>query len=285
MFIIKRLIALVRPFVDRFPRIANLYRTVRNQIAFMEEPIVTSWGFKLAGSSTMAEGHFEPLETKIVRNILDEVDVLVNVGANIGYYCCHALSKGKSVIAFEPIQQNVRYLCRNIKVNNWTDVEIYPIALYDKTGILELYGGDTGASVIKGWAGIPDSYITLVPSSTMDIVLGPRLQGKKVLIIMDVEGAEKGVLDGATKMLAIDPKPIWMVEIVAHENQADATEMNPNFKSIFQLFFQNGYQAFNIDGDMGPVTMDQVDLIVNGSRLSTTHNYIFCESKMSMFKI
>lgn len=279
MFIVRKIISFLRPLVDRFPRVANLYRTVRNQIAFMEKPVVTPWGFKLTGNSSMAQGSFEPLETTIVRKILEDVDVLVNVGANVGYYCCHALSKGKAVIAFEPIQQNLRYLCQNIKVNNWSGVEIFPMALYDKIGILDIYGGDTGASVIKGWAGVPDNYKTLVPSSTMDVVLGSRLQGKKMLIIMDVEGAEKGVLDGAANMLAIEPKPIWLVEIVADENQAHGVEINPNFKSIFQLFFENGYQAFNVDQYMGPVTMDQVNLILDGSLNATTYNYLFCQAQ------
>lgn len=279
MFIVKKLISYLRPLVDRFPQIASFYRAVRNQISFMGEPILTSWGFKLAGNSSMAQGLFEPLETSVARKILDDVDVLVNVGANIGYYCCHALSKGKSVVAFEPIQQNLRYLCTNIKINNWSDVEIFPMALYNKIGILDIYGGDTGASVIKGWAGVPISYRTLVPSSTMDLVLGSRLQGKKIFVVMDVEGAEKGVLDGSAQMLAMEPKPVWMVEIVAHENQADGVERNPNFKSIFELFFKNGYQAFSVDKNLELVTIDQVNSIADGSLDTTTYNYLFCESR------
>lgn len=284
MFIVRKLIFLVKPLVDRFPRVANFYRTVRDQISFMEAPLVTSWRFKLAGNSSMAKGTFEPGETAVVRKILEDVEVLVNVGANIGYYCCHALSMGKSVIAFEPIQRNLRYLCQNIKTNNWTDAEIFPIALSDRKGILEIYGGDTGASIIKGWAGIPESYKTLVPSSTMDVILGNRLQGKKILVLMDVEGAEKKVLEGAAQMLALEPKPIWMVEIMAQEHQPEGVEINPNFKSIFQLFFQNGYQAFRVDGDMNPVTMEQVNLIIEESRSPQTHNYIFCNSELPMFK-
>lgn len=282
MFIVKNLISLMKPLVERFPRIENLYRALRYQSILKKPPTLTSWGFTLAGNSLMENGTFEPLETEVVRRILDEMDVLVNVGANIGYYCCHALSMGKSVIAFEPIQQNLQFLSLNIKANNWSGVEIYPIALSNEIGILEMYGGDTGASIIKGWAGTPDHYVRLVPASTMDIVLGTRLEGKKILVLMDVEGAEKSVLEGAGKMLAMEPKPIWMVEIMTNELQPDGLAMNPDFKSIFQLFFENGYQAFSVDGNMSPVTMDQVDLILKESLRPTTHNYIFCESKAEL---
>lgn len=229
-------ISLVRPLVDRFPHIATMYRRVRDQLDFNQEPKATPWGFKLAGNTAMAQGIFEPTETELVRNILKNVDILVNVGANVGFYCCHALSMGKPVIAFEPIERNLRYLCKNIKFNGWSGAEIFPIALSNNVGILEIYGGNTGASIIKGWAGIPESYVTLVPSSTMDVVLGSRLRGKRVLIVVDVEGAEKWMLEGATEMLASEPKPIWLVEIVAKEHQPAGVEMNPNFKSTFRFF-------------------------------------------------
>ena len=111
----------LKKLINRFPRIAMLYRSIRDQLDFIKEPITTPWGFKLGGNSAMAQGNFEPIETEVVRNMLREVDIFVNVGANIGYYCCHALSLGKPVIAFEPIYRNVRHLLRNIRSNGWSD--------------------------------------------------------------------------------------------------------------------------------------------------------------------
>ena len=55
---------------------------------------MTPWGFSLAGHETMAAGKFYPQETRLMRDLSQEVDLLVNVGANVGYYCCHALSLG-----------------------------------------------------------------------------------------------------------------------------------------------------------------------------------------------
>ena len=77
----------------------------------------------------MAAGTLEPEETALVRKLLQEVDVLVNVGANVGYYCCHALSLGKPVIAVEPIAGNLHYLLANIRNNGWTAyAEVFPMA-------------------------------------------------------------------------------------------------------------------------------------------------------------
>lgn len=280
MVIAKWPISLARSLVERFPRAATIYRSVRDQLDCMEEPNATRWGFKLAGNTAMAQGTFEPTETELVRSILKDVDILVNVGTNVGYYCCHALSLGKPVIAFEPIERNLRYLYKNIKSNRWSGAEVYPIALSNSVGVLEIYGGNTGASLVKGWAGTHESYVKLVPSSTMDVVLGNRLRGKRALILVDVEGAEKWMLEGATIMLANDPKPIWVVEIATTDHMPHGVEMNPNFKSTFALFFQNGYRSFTFDRYMRPVTMEHVELASSGSQRFATHNFVFSESKV-----
>jgi len=266
----------LRKIADRMPRAAMFYREMRDQLSSMKEPLTTSWGFKFAGNETMAQGDFEPVETVLVRNILSDVDVLVNVGANIGYYCCHALSMGRRVIAFEPIQRNVRYLCKNVRINGWSEAEIFPIALSDKVGIFEIYGGDTGASLVKGWAGIPESYATLVPASTMDIVLGSRLRGERVLVLVDIEGAEKAMLDGAAGVLANDPKPIWLMEITVTEHQPEGTTINPHLYDTFKRMHDAGYQAYAVGEKLYRVTMAQVEAAQKGdTSVLGTHNFLF----------
>lgn len=278
MFLLRWIIHLVKPFESHFPRIAAMYRSLRNQLDSMQEPLPTPWGFKLAGNKAMAKGTFEPIETELVRSLLKDVDILVNVGANIGYYCCHALSMGKQVIAFEPMQRNLHYLCKNIKTNGWSGAEIFPIALSNSVDMLEIYGDDTGASLVKGWAGISESYKTLVPCSTMDLVLNTRLQEKKALVLIDIEGAEKWMLEGANLALSNNPKPIWLVEIVTKENQPHEVEINPNFISTFQVFFENGYEAFSVGREMHPLTIEDVNLLASGVIQTGTYNFLFREA-------
>lgn len=268
--------SLRRFIVQRFPRVAQLYRVIRDYNISRQPPEITSWGFKLVGNKSMSRGIFEPLETELIRGILRDVDILVNVGANIGYYCCHALSMGKEVIAFEPIQRNVHYLCKNIKINGWSGAEIFPLALSDNVGVMEMYGGDTGASLIRGWAGIPDSYMTLVPSSTMDVILGSRLRGKKVLIVVDIEGAEKAMLDGAAEILANDPKPVWLIEITVREHQPEGVIVNPYLVDTFKHMFDVGYKAYSIGRELSLITIEDVEAARDGDvSVLDTHNFLF----------
>jgi len=265
-----------RNIAHRLPRLAMLYRGIKENFVSKQAPVITPWGFKLVGNESMARGTFEPIETELIRNILRDVDILVNVGANIGYYCCHALSMGKKVIAFEPIQRNVHYLCKNIKANGWSGAEIFPLALSDSVAVIEIYGGDTGASLIKGWAGVSESYVTLVPSSTMDLVIGSRLWGKKALVVVDIEGAEKAMLDGASGILANNPKPVWLIEITVREHQPEGVTVNPYLVDTFKCMFDAGYQAFSIGRETRLVTMADVEAARNGdASVLDTHNFLF----------
>ncbi len=259
---------------DRYlPGMAFSYRRWREQSALDKRIGLTPWGFKFSGNSNMATGEFEKEETNITRNLLKDVDVLVNVGANIGYYCLHALSVGKEVIAFEPIQSNLGFLCKNVLDNGWS-CEIFPLALSNKPGILKIYGGGTGASLIRGWAGTSESYFTYVPCSTMDTILHDRLLGKKVLFVVDVEGAEQLVLEGSTKVLQNDPKPIWLIEIVTTQHQPNGI-VNPNLTSTFELMFKAGYKAVTADSNMKEVSLEDVTATQNNSAVLASYNFLF----------
>lgn len=263
----------LRRVVERFPSIAQFLRSNRDLLDRRAPAKVTPWGFTLAGNDSMADGTFEPEETELFLQLLEGADVLVNVGANIGYYCCHALSMGKQVIAIEPIARNVHYLLSNIRNNGWSkQATVFPVALGNQSDVLQMWGGGTGASLIKGWASIPESYVTQVPVLTLDRLMGNTLLGKRALILVDIEGAELMMLQGATQTLQNKPRPIWMMEICSTEHQPAGTACNPNFAKTFGLFFDSGYRAYTADKSATELKRDDV---INGKMQLQTHNFIF----------
>ena len=274
-----RLIQIIKPLVERFPSIAMAYRQVRDTRALGKAPQLTKLGFKFNGNEQMVNGSFEPIETNLVKQILPKVDYVVNVGANIGYYVCQALQSNKKVIAFEPIETNLKYLLRNIKANNWQDnCEIFPVALSNKTNIIEIYGGGTGASLIKGWAGTPGIFSTLVPCLTLNDVLGDRLKGNTILVIVDIEGAENMMLEGATKLLDMNPKPIWLIEITGEEHQPKGTKINPYILETFEKFWERGYESITADHLLRKISKEEIVKIIETQIDSLeTHNFLFYE--------
>lgn len=222
----------------------------------------------------MATGTFEPQETALVRNALMQVEALVNVGANVGYYCCHALSLGRQVLAVEPIPRNVEYLLKNVELNGWADgVRVFPTAAGAYPGILTIWGSGTAASLVRGWAGIPEGHTSLVPVLPLDEVIGANFAQQRLLIIVDVEGAEFHMLQGAGATLVRSPRPTWLVEISLHEHQP--TGINSRFAETFEIFFKHGYRAFTADAREQEMTREALSQIVRGEREVATHNYLF----------
>jgi len=241
---------------------------------------LTPYGFKLIGSNSihhvaMQEGLFEPEETQIINDYLFSTDIFVDVGANIGFYTCLARAAGKHVITIEPLPKNIKYLSLNILENNWPDVEVFPLGLSEQPGLATLYGGSsTGASLIGRWAGASQLFRQTISVSTLDILLGNRFAGKKILIKIDVEGAEYQVLLGARNILSIQPKPTWIVEICFDEYYPGG--MNQDFKNIFNLFWEHGYEARTANQSNILIKPSDIDHWISERRCNSgTINYLF----------
>jgi FkbM family methyltransferase len=263
-------------------QLKNFERSLRFYWKSLKPAPITPYGFKLYGSRAMQDGRFEPLETKLFKKILPRCDAFINVGANVGYYCCHSVQAGIPAYAFEPIDLNIRHLLANIRANGWSDkVEVYPVALGAETGILEIFGAGTGASLIRGWANTPETDVMLAPVLTLDSVLGKRLLGKKCFIMVDIEGAEQFMLAGASQFLAAEPKPIWMIEVCVDQHQPDGTTINPHLVRTFGYFWDNGYQAWTVGENPRRVEAAEVEAIVKtGINSFETHNFIFTDEEL-----
>lgn len=279
----RRAIAVFKPVIERFPGVATALRRRRdnNRIA---APVRTPLGFLLQGNPLMQSGDFEPHETRLVNRLLRNHDVLVNVGANIGYYCCVALQQRKSVIAFEPVAGNLHHLLSNLRHNGWSgNAEVFPIALADSAGVVDIFGGGTGASLIRGWANVPERYVTLVPSNTAEQVLGNRLSGQRCMILVDIEGSEDRFLAGAANLLELDPAPVWLVEITVHDHLPRGVEVNPNLLSTFDKFYTRGYRAWTVGGKMREVLREEVMVVAStGSDSLGTHNFLFSRGMVDL---
>ena len=261
----------------KYPKIAGIYRAFRYGPQIIPTPVMTPMGFKFSGSQAVQNGTYEPDETNLVKKLLADVDYVINIGANIGYYACIALKENVPVIAFEPIETNIQYLLNNLNANRFqSNCEVFPIALSDTVGIIKIYGGGSGASLIKGWAGTAEDFSCLVPSSTLDLVLGNRFNHERLLIIVDIEGAERRMLDAALKLLDMNPKPLWLIEINGSINQPKGVNMNPHFLETFEIFWQRGYESIMSGETMRHISRDEIsNCVKTGNDITGSHNFLF----------
>ncbi len=240
----------------------------------------TPFGFNLVSRNYTANrkmlgGSFESEEMDIIRDNLLEADVFVDVGANIGYYTCLALSMGRRAIAVEPQQQNLECLYENLSSNGWPDAEVFPMGLSQEPGLLTLYGASgLCASLVMGWAGYSERFRQVIPVNTLDNVLGSRFDGKKLFIKIDVEGAEYQVLKGAVKTLAMSPRPVWLIEISPGLFHPGGS--NQHYEATFDLFLQHGYEVRIANKESRIVTRTEIGDWFSGRDTDTIEfNFLF----------
>jgi FkbM family methyltransferase len=269
--------SIIQKIIRSSPLLSTVARALRHQKLLNRPAATTPWGFKFNGPEAMISGDFEPDETKLVNAILERSDVLINVGANVGFYCAHALAAGKTCVALEPHPENVALLLRNLKINEWK-AEVHPVACGSEPDILELYGGGTAASLVKGWAGLPSKNSLLVPIQRLDDVIGTRFSDKRVFVLIDVEGAEHQVLKGATNLLERMPKPLWFTEICIDEHFDSEGHRNPQLLDTFDEFFNRGYKAYAMGEKIREILREEIVTIQDGEMNSIgTHNFLFTD--------
>ena len=86
------------------------------------------------------------------------------------------------------------------------------------------------------------------------------------------------MIEGASLMINMLPKPIWMMEILIFEPLSNVNSINPNLLSTFRIFWNNGYEAFTADRQCRVIYPDEVEKIVEtGIDTLYTTNFLFIE--------
>jgi FkbM family methyltransferase len=161
------------------------------------------------------KGEFEPQSTEAIKRLVKQGNLVLDIGANIGYYSVK-LSKlvGNSgkVIAFEPTEHFRKTLRMNLDANNITNVEVINIGLSDKEQKLEIDIGPSSATLHSplGFDDIESKEV--INLTTLDSFVQKHNIPKIDFIKIDVDGHEPFFFEGAWKSLNIYD-PIVLLEV------------------------------------------------------------------------
>jgi len=151
----------------------------------------------------LSNGCYEPFETKLIGACIKEGDVVVDVGANIGYYTLmFARSVGESgrVFAFEPDPVNFSLLERNVQRNGYRNVELIQKAVAAQTGTLRLYLSETNRGDHRVYDSDDRRASIEIEAVDLDSFFKGH-DGRIDFIKMDIQGSEGGALRGMTDVL------------------------------------------------------------------------------------
>jgi FkbM family methyltransferase len=152
---------------------------------------------------------YEPYETQLILKQAKSGDVVVDVGANIGYYTVLLADKiGKigKVYAFEPDKTNFEILKKNIEVNDLKNVVAINAAVGKTEGKLKLHKSEENFGDHKLYGN--DREFETVKIINLD----KYFSNEKIdLLKIDTQGWEPEVIEGAKELIRKN-KPVMFLE-------------------------------------------------------------------------
>jgi FkbM family methyltransferase len=188
-----------------------------------------------------ALGNYEVEKLAAVRHFLKAGQTFIDVGVNKGDFSLVAarmVGANGRVLAFEPEPTNCHWIEKSIGLNGYTNVQLFPIALSDRSGTADLYLGQKSGwhSLLAGHADRDCGTIT-VATRTLDEMVGEQRHDSRVdLIKIDVEGAELLVLRGAVDTLRNNPAVTLLIDI------HPILGVNP--RSVCDFLREEGFSVF-----------------------------------------
>ncbi len=156
----------------------------------------------------MVNYQYEPFESLLLLDQIKEDDIVIDVGANIGYYSLLMASKlgpkGK-VYAFEPDPVNRSILEKNVKINRLEDsIIISDLAVYDRIGNSKLYLSDTNMGDHRLFLDQNERgkrHEMVVNTTTLDVFWNSINRPVVSLIKIDTQGCEPYVIQGGAELI------------------------------------------------------------------------------------
>jgi FkbM family methyltransferase len=187
-------------------------------------------------------------------------DLFVDVGGNIGIYTILAQDLGAATITFEPDRRNCSRILENLGRNGYFG-EVHNKAVSNSQGTVRFSQGlDSFNHLVLG-----DGPGVDVATVTLDSVLGDRrVAGLKI----DVEGAERLVLEGAQR--ALSEHRIALIQCEWSEHEVHRT-LGETRQPVTDLLRRHGYLLHRLDeqgrphlleGEVAFAALQRLDAVV-----------------------
>lgn len=215
------------------------YLIIQNQKLYIDK-----WD-DIVSQELILSGVWEEYETELIKENLREGDVILDVGAHIGYYSLIAASivgeKGK-VYAFEPEPRNYKLLEKNIRENGYKNVVLINKAVTDKKKRISLFINDKNTGDHRIYDSGDRRKKIPIDAISLDEYFGGK-DRKLNLIKLDIQGAEFFALKGARRLLR-DSKNI---KIITEFWPRGLELCGSSGEEYLKLLEENKFRLFNIN--------------------------------------
>jgi len=165
---------------------------------------------------------------------IDKHDVIIDIGANIGYYALLEARLGADVYAIEPVPKNIELLEKSIRLNEYSNIKTFRLAVGSQSKEDFIYVTEKA-----NWSSLkkPDSDIVdKVPVSVVTLDEFLRNKPTPTMVRMDVEGYETEIIKGAKGLLGSNIPLKFLIETHFH-----IIEDEQKIRDFLLAFKDNGF--------------------------------------------
>lgn len=205
-------------------------------------------------------GIYEPFETELVKKEIKKGDVVLDIGANIGYYTlifAKLVGENGKVFAFEPDPTNFSLLKKNVEINGYGNrVVLVQKAVSNKTEKIKLYLCEDN----KGDHRIYDSHDGRQSIEIEAIRLDDYFKnynGTIDFIKMDIQGAEGWAIQGMHNLLKKNKTVKIVTEFWPIGLKGSGIDPDEYFKILIELGFKL-YEINEQEKKIKPINIPKV---------------------------
>jgi FkbM family methyltransferase len=235
----------------KLPFLKPLFRSITKNITSGEGVILNGIGTGLkfdagGGYAGYILGTTEPEEQEELAKHLKSGHVFYDLGANIGFYTTIAariVGDSGRVYAFEPFPVSVEAIKKNGRLNNFTNIEVFSVAVGEKAGNTSFFLKELSAGHSLVQAEGSDGEKIPVEIVALDSYIQEKGLRPPDVMMIDIEGAEVLALQGMIETIA-KYKPVILCEVHWLVDEVD--------EFIKRVLDPLGYTCTNLSGEPLP---------------------------------
>lgn len=197
---------------------------------------------KYLDSEIINAGYFEKDSTLLCTKLVNKGDVILDVGANTGYYTllfAKLVGEEGSVYAFEPTSYYMNTLKKNVEANSYANIHLNQFGLSNEDAEMEISIGNSSATLhwVENETPKGTEKITLKP---LDEFVTSEKIDRLDFIKIDIDGHEPLFFQGAKETLSRF-NPTILLEV----NHANYLQAGFNAWDFYNFLKENGYRIYS----------------------------------------
>jgi len=196
-------------------------------------------------------GIHSKIDFEIFQKYVKKGDNVLDVGANIGYFTlmlAKLVGPTGKVFAFEPDPRNISLLKKNIETNGYQNVVVVPKAVSNVNEKCTLFTSQSSFGQNRIYEPKKTKNQKYVPIESETILLDDFFKNNKNIekisfVKIDVEGAEKFVLEGMKKILDLNEN----IKIFSEIDLDRLDDAGSSYTEMIEFLEKKGFTVFVIN--------------------------------------